>query len=246
MKHQPKIIVVMPAFNAERTIEKTVSDIPKGLVSKIIVVDDKSGDQTSLVAKKLGLTVFIHPNNLGYGGNQKTCYWEALKEKPDVVVMLHPDYQYDATRLRELTSPIIEGRYDLMIGSRIRTRAEALAGGMPPIKYFLNRIVSTLENIILGVNLTEHLSGLRAYSRNLLETVPFQRFSNDFVFDQQFLISAITFGFSIGETPVPVRYFNESSSIGYVRGGKFLLETFWHLGLFMLHTTGIFKIRLYR
>ena len=240
-----KIIVVMPAYNAERTIEKTVHDIPKGLVSKIIVVDDQSGDATAKVARKLGLPVFIHPNNLGYGGNQKTCYWEALKEKPDVVVMLHPDYQYDAARLVELVKPILEGRYDIMIGSRIRTRAEALAGGMPPVKYFLNRVVSTIENVILGMNLTEHLSGLRAYSRKVLETVPFQRFSNDFVFDQQFLISAVTFGYAIGETPVPVRYFSESSSIGYPRGGKFLLETFWHLFLFTLHTFRIARSDLY-
>lgn len=240
------VIVVMPAYNAAKTIEKTVGDIPSGLVSRIIVVDDHSRDKTVPAAKKLGLTVFQHPNNLGYGGNQKTCYWEALKEKPDVVVMLHPDYQYDATRLKELVAPIIEGRYDIMIGSRIRTRAEALAGGMPFIKYFLNRIVSTIENVVLGVNLSEHLTGLRAYSRKVLETVPFQRFSNDFVFDQQFLISAITYGFSIGETPVQVRYFHESSSIGYLRGAKFLLETFWHLGLFTLHSSGLYKTRLYR
>lgn len=240
-----KIIVVMPAYNAEKTIEKTVRDIPGGLVYKIIVVDDHSRDETERLAKKLGLTVFAHPNNLGYGGNQKTCYWEALKEKPDVVVMLHPDYQYDASRLHELVAPILAGKYDIMIGSRIRTRAEALAGGMPLIKYILNRIVSTIENIILGVNLTEHLSGLRAYSRRVLEAVPFQRFSNDFVFDQQFLISAITYGFSIGETPVPVRYFSESSSIGYFRGGKFLLETFWYLWFYILHTAKIIKIKLY-
>ena len=246
MKRKPVIIVVMPAFNAEKTIEKTVRDIPKGLVSKIIVVDDKSRDNTTKVARRLGLTVFAHPNNLGYGGNQKTCYWEALKEKPDVVVMLHPDYQYDATRLRELTSPITEGRYDLMFGSRIRTRAEALAGGMPPVKYFLNRIVSTIENIVLGVNLSEHMSGLRAYSRKVLETVPFQRFSNDFVFDQQFMISAISHKFSIGETPVPVRYFDEASSIGSLKGAKFLAETFWQLFLYVLHTAGIYKTGLYK
>lgn len=246
MKRKPRIIVVMPAFNAERTIEKTVKDIPKGLVSKIIVVDDKSRDNTTKVAKKLGLTVFAHPNNLGYGGNQKTCYWEALKQKPDVIVMLHPDYQYDASRLRELVTPIVEGRFDLMIGSRIRTRAEALAGGMPPIKYFLNRIVSTIENIILGVNLSEHMSGLRAYSRTVLETVPFQRFSNDFVFDQQFMISAISYKFQIGETPVPVRYFDEASSIGSLKGAKFLTETFWYLFLFILHLSGIYKTKLFK
>ena len=236
---KPRIIVVMPAYNAEKTLKRTIVDIPKGLVSRIILTDDGSTDHTVNVAKSLGLTVFVHPNNLGYGGNQKTCYWEALKDKPDVVVMLHPDYQYDATRLRELVEPILHKRYDVMIGSRIRTRQEALAGGMPRVKYYLNRIVSTIENIILGTNLSEHLSGLRAYSRRVLLTVPFQRFSNDYVFDQQFLISAISLGYQIGEIPVPVRYHAQASSIGYIRGTKFLLETGWTLLLYVLHQNGV-------
>lgn len=236
---KPRIIVVMPAYNAEKTLKRTIVDIPKGLVSRIILTDDGSTDHTVIVAKKLGLTVFVHPNNLGYGGNQKTCYWEALKDKFDVVVMLHPDYQYDATRLGELVEPILKKRYDVMIGSRIRTRQETLAGGMPRIKYYLNRIVSTLENIVLGVNLSEHFSGLRAYSRSVLLKVPFQRFSNDYVFDQQFLISAISHGFEIGEIPVPVRYHAQASSIGYLRGAKFLLETFQTLILYVLHRSDI-------
>lgn len=229
-----KIIVVMPAYNAAKTIAKTVGDLPKGLVDEVIVVDDHSGDDTVKVAKKLGLTVFEHPNNLGYGGNQKTCYWEALKRNPDVIVMLHPDYQYDASLTDDLVGPILEGRYDVMFGSRIRTREEVLAGGMPTTKYYLNRLFCILENMVLGVNFTEHFSGFRAYSRKVLQTVPFGRFSNDFVFDQQFMISVITHNLRVGEIAVPVRYYNESSSIQFWRGSKFLAETLFHLLQYIL------------
>lgn len=239
------IIVVMPAFNAEKTLKKTVSDIPIGLVSKIIVVDDGSTDNTVSLANKMGLTVFTHPRNLGYGGNQKTCYWEALKENPDVVVMLHPDYQYDATLTGELVRPIIAGRFDIMFGSRIRTRKEALAGGMPLVKYLINRILTPIENIILGVNFTEHLSGFRAYSRKVLATVPFQRLSDDFVFDQQFMASAIAHGFRVGEIPVPVRYYSDSSSIQFLKGSKFLLQTGLTLAAYLLHHLKIAKFAIF-
>lgn len=242
----PKVIVVMPAYNASKTIEKTVKDIPSGLVSKIIVVDDQSLDNTSRVAKKLGLTVFQHPRNLGYGGNQKTCYYEALKFRPDVVVMLHPDYQYDATLTGEMVRPILEGRYDVMFGSRIRTRAEALAGGMPWFKYFFNRLITPFENIILGVNFTEHMSGFRAYSRKTLQTVPFGRMSNDFIFDQEFMASAISFGFRVGEIPVPVRYYDDSSSIGWIKGFKFGVQTWIVLFKFMLHHVKLYDSKIFK
>lgn len=233
-KKKPVIIIIMPAYNAGKTLAQTIRDIPGGLVAKIILTDDGSTDNTVAIAKNLGLTVFVHPNNLGYGGNQKTCYWEALKNKPDVVVMLHPDYQYDAARIGELVAPILDGRFDMMIGSRIRTRKEALIGGMPPLKYYLNRMLTIIENMVLGINLSEHLSGLRAYSRKTLLTVPFQRFSNDFVFDQQFEISAVAHGLEIGEIPVPTRYFYEASSIGYWKGFVFLVQTCWELVRFLL------------
>jgi glycosyltransferase involved in cell wall biosynthesis len=242
----PKIIVVMPAYNAGKTLEKTIKDLPQGLVSKIIVVDDGSRDDTVDVAKKLGLTVFKHPRNLGYGGNQKTCYWEALKDHPDVIVMLHPDYQYDATLVGEMVRPILEGRFDAMFGSRIRTRKEAIDGGMPMTKYLLNRFFTPIENIILGVNFTEHMSGFRAYSRKVLETVPFGRMSNDFVFDQQFMASAVSFGFRIGEIPVPVRYYDDSSSIQFIKGSKFLLETLLVLTKFSLHHLGIYHSKIFK
>ena len=220
----PKIVVVMPAYNAARTVEKTVTDIPKGLVHRIILVDDGSTDDTIDVAQQLGLTVFEHSRNLGYGGNQKTCYYEALKEQPDVVVMLHPDYQYDASLTGELVRPILEGRYDAMFGSRIRTRSEAIEGGMPRVKYFINRLYTPIENIILGVNFTEHFSGFRAYSGKLLGTVPFGRMTNEFAFDQEIMASAISFGFRVGEIPIPVRYYDDSSSIQWLKGGRFLLQ----------------------
>lgn len=242
---KPKVIVVMPAFNAEKTLEKTYQDLPKDLISEVIVVDDRSRDKTVEIARKLKLKIFVHPQNLGYGGNQKTCYWEALKRNPDVVVMLHPDYQYDSTKTKDLTKPILEGEYDLMFGSRIRTREEALEGGMPLIKYILNRIFCVIENIILGVNFSEHFSGFRAYSRKVLETVPFQRFSNDFVFDQEMIASAIALGFKVGETPVPVRYFSESSSIKFLKGAKFLLETLFVLLRFALNKCGFLKDKIF-
>lgn len=224
-KKETKIIVVMPAYNAAKTIRKTVADIPSGLVSEIIVVDDGSKDDTVKVAKKLGLTVFEHPNNLGYGGNQKTCYWEALKRKPDVVVLLHPDYQYDATLIPELVRPILEKRYDYMFGNRIHSREGALAGGMPKNKYLFNRLFTITANTVLGLNYPEYFSGLRAYSLKLLKTIPFGRFSNDFSFDQEFTFSVINLGFRIGNIPIPTRYYEDSSSIQWRAGLKFGWES---------------------
>lgn len=219
-----KTIVIMPAYNAAQTLEKTFKDIPKDVVKEIILVDDASGDKTVSIAKKLGLKIFLHPINLGYGGNQKTCYWEALKLNPDIVVMIHPDYQYDATLTRELIYPITKGRFDIMLGSRIRSRKEVLAGGMPWWKYYGNRFLTTLENIILGLNLSEYHTGFRAYSVKALKKIPFMRMSNDFVFDQQLLISAAANNLKIGEIPVPVRYFPEASSANFSKSIKYGLE----------------------
>lgn len=237
----PKVIIVMPAYNAERTVKNTFNEIPQYLRENIILVDDHSNDDTILVAKKLGIKVFQHANNLGYGGNQKTCYWESLKLNPDVVVMLHPDYQYDATRIEDLITPILKGHFDFMFGSRISSKTGALKGGMPPIKYYVNRIVCFIQNILLGVNFTEHFSGLRAYSGKLLEKVPFQRFSNDFVFDQEMTISSISYGFKIGEIAIPTRYHHEASSIKYLKGIKFILEGFWTIICYHLNNLGVIK-----
>lgn len=242
----PKVVIVMPAYNAERTVRDTYKEISKKFRDNIILVDDGSQDKTVSVAKKLGIEAFEHPNNLGYGGNQKTCYWEALKRNPDVVVMLHPDYQYDASLIEDLITPILKGRYDFMFGSRIANKKGALEGGMPPLKYYVNRIVCFLENIALGVNFSEHFSGFRAFSRRLLETVPFQRFSNDFVFDQQMTISSIGCGMRIGEIAIPTRYHEKASSIQLLRGSKFLLETFWIIFLYKFHQWGIIKNKLFK
>jgi len=241
-----KVVVVMPAYNAAHTLPKTFRDIPNIYKKHVILVDDGSSDDTIKIARQLGITVFDHPRNLGYGGNQKTCYWEALKLKPDVVVMLHPDYQYDATLTGELVRPILAGRFDAMFGSRIRTRKEALAGGMPGHKYFFNRLITPIENMVLGVNFSEHMSGFRAYSKKVLTTVPFGRMSNDFIFDQQFMASTISFGFHVGETPVPVRYYSDSSSIGWVKGFKFGFQTWLVLFKYLLHHWNIYHSRLFK
>lgn len=216
-KRKPRVIAVMPAYNAARTIERTYRDIPKDIVQKVIVVDDNSKDKTVKIAKKLGLQVFVHPQNRGYGGNQKTCYTLALSEGADIVVMIHPDYQYDSTLTGELIRPIIQGRFDVMLGSRIRNRKEALKGGMPGYKYVGNRILTFLENLILGQNLSEYHTGFRAYTKQVLKKLPFHKYSDDFVFDQQILFGAIALGARIGEIPVPVRYFDEASSINFKR-----------------------------
>lgn len=235
----------MPAFNASKTLKDTFKEIPTKYRRNIMLVDDGSKDKTISSAKKLGIKVFTHAHNLGYGGNQKTCYWEVLKKKPDVIVMLHPDYQYDASLIDELVRPILQKRFDFMFGSRIQTKRTALEGGMPSLKYYINRLVCLLENIFLGVNFTEHFSGFRAYSRKLLATVPYQRFSNDFVFDQQMAISAIYFKFRIGEIAIPTRYHEKASSIQFFKGTKFILETFWTILLLYLHRLGIIRSKLF-
>lgn len=207
----------MPAYNAEKTLERTWAEIPGGVVDEVILVDDGSRDKTVARARKLGIVVFTHPQNRGYGANQKTAYTLALSQGAEIVVMLHPDYQYDPKLMGELVEPIRKGRVDIMLGSRIRTRAEALAGGMPVYKYLGNRLLTGVENVVLGQNLSEYHTGYRAFSKRVLKQVPFHKFSDDFVFDQEILISAIRRGFRVGEVAVPVRYFAEASSINFGR-----------------------------
>lgn len=222
-----KVIVVMPAYNAAKTLERTYKDIPKGSFDEVLVVDDASYDNTPEVAKKLGLQVVVHKKNLGYGGNQKTCYKTALKKNADIVVMLHPDYQYDPKLLPFLVEPIRKGYFDVMLGSRIRSRKEALAGGMPVYKYVSNRVLTIIENICLGLNLSEYHTGYRAFSKGVLQLVPFTTFSNDFIFDTQILIAAHKKGFRIGEIAVPVKYFPEASSINFRRSVTYGIQTLW-------------------
>jgi len=238
---KPKIIIVMPAYYAAKTLEKTLRDVPKGLAYEIILVDDGGKDETVAIAKRLGLTVFKHFHNMGYGGNQKTCYWEALKRKPDIIVMLHPDYQYDGSLMGELIRPIIDNRYDIVLGNRVHSRDQVLSGGMPFYKYLSNRFLTIVENIVLGQNLPEWHSGFRAFRSEVLAKIPFGRFSNDFIFDQEILVSAINSNFKIGTTNVPCRYPPDASSI------KFKRSIFYGLGILILlmryifHKTGIIK-----
>lgn len=235
-----KIVVVMPAYNAEKTLKKTLDDIPKGVVDKIILVDDGSHDRTVKLAKRLGLKTFVHPQNRGYGGNQKTCYTLALNEGADIVVMIHPDYQYDSSLTEEILRPIIQKRLDIVLGSRIRGRNEALAGGMPLYKYISNRFLTILENIVLSQNLSEYHTGFRAFHKSVLKTLPFHKFSDDFVFDQDILISSIYSGFRIGEIQVPVRYFPDASSINFRRGVKYGLEILKDLFFYFIAKSGLY------
>lgn len=239
-----KVIVVMPAYNAEKTLKKTYNDIPLEIVDKVVVVDDDSHDKTVQIAKKLGLETIVHKKNLGYGGNQKTCYKEALKRNASIVVMIHPDYQYDAKLTGELIRPIQDGRFDIMLGSRVRSRAETLKGGMPLYKYLGNRFLTVFENIILGLNLSEYHTGFRAYRSTVLKSLPINSFSNDFVFDQQILVSAVANDFQIGEIPVPVRYFKEASSINFTRSVWYGLGIIILLVTFILHKFKLIKSRV--
>ena len=236
-----RVIVVMPAYNAAKTLERTYHDIPHDLVSRIILVDDVSRDDTVSVARQLGLDVIIHRQNLGYGGNQKTCYDAALEAGADAVVMLHPDYQYDATRIPALVGPILDGTKDLMLGSRFL--GDPLAGGMPRWKYISNRFLTGVENLVFGLHLSEYHTGFRAYSRLLLETIPYHLNSNDFVFDQDLVAQAVACGMRIGEIAVPTRYFEEASSVNFRRSVVYGLSTLRVSMRFLLHRMRIRRSR---
>lgn len=242
---ESKIIVVMPAYNAEKTLLRTLNDIPKGSADEIILVDDASKDNTAALAKELGIKVIIHDKNMGYGANQKTCYRAALNSSADIVVMLHPDYQYDPRLVPFLSGLIREGICDIVLANRIRTRREAIEGGMPIYKYIFNRMLTFVENLFLGLNLGEYHTGYRAYSRKVLETIPFEKNSNDFVFDQQILFQAAFYGFRIGEIPVPARYFEEASSINFARSFRYGIETLINLVKFILQKSGIRKFNIF-
>lgn len=240
-----KVIVVMPAYNAARTLKPTLRDIPPGFVDEIILVDDASKDDTVEIAKHLGLTVIKHEANRGYGANQKTCYRTALMHGADIVVMIHPDYQYDSRLVPYMIGLLKDLHLDVILGSRIRTRKEALEGGMPLYKYIANRLLTFIENICTGTNLSEWHTGFRAFNRKVLETIPWENNSDDFVFDSQMLVQCIAWDFRIGEIPVPVRYHETSSSINWRRSITYGLRTLLTMGQFLMHKFHIIKSPLF-
>jgi len=241
----PKIVVVMPAYYAEKTLEKTFKDLPKNLISEIILVDDASGDRTAIEAKKLGIKTFVHKQNVGYGGNQKTCYWEAQKSNADIIIMLHPDYQYDPRLVTAMAAMISSGVYDMVIGSRI-LGGQAVKSGMPLWKYISNRALTVVENILLGAKLSEYHTGYRAYSKELLTSIRWQQNSNDFQFDNEFLAQVILENMRLGEISVPTKYFPEASSINFIRSVKYGLAVLGVSGLGLLARFGIYRHRLFR
>ncbi len=239
-----KVVVVMPAYNAVETLRQTYDELPRKIVDDVVLVDDSSSDATVELARTLGLAVHTHPRNRGYGGNQKTCYKLALERRADIVVMIHPDYQYSPRLVSAMASMIASGHYDLVLGSRI-LGGGALSGGMPLYKYIANRLLTGVENLLLTAKLSEYHTGLRAYSRRLLETLPFESNSEDFVFDNEVLVQAHYFDFAIGEISCPTRYFAEASSIGFSRSCAYGLGVLRVALSYRLHRWGLVKARIF-
>lgn len=242
----PKVVVVMPARQAAATLGQTVSEIPLEHVAEIILVDDSSTDETVELARELPVEVVWHPHQVGYGGNQKTCYMQALHHDAEVVVMLHPDGQYEPGLIPAMIAPIIEGRSDLVLGSRLAIPGAALAAGMPRWKFVANRFLTTIQNRIMKTHLSEAHTGYRAYSRELLLTVPFLRNSLDFSFDSELLYQAAHLGFRIEEVPARCRYFEEASSVDFRTGVVYGLKTLWAGVRLIMHRAGVVPSRKYR
>jgi glycosyltransferase involved in cell wall biosynthesis len=245
MSVRPRVYVTMPAYNAARTLEKTYRDIPGEVVDKVLVFDDVSRDETVATASQLGLEVLVNLQNKGYGGNLKTCYVEALRRGADVIVMLHPDYQYDATRIPAMIEPILRGEADVVLGSRFLAPEGPLSGGMPRWRYIGNRALTWIENVAYGQRLSECHTGFRAYSRQFLLTVPFLLNSNDFSFDSEILAQAAHFSFRVAEVDVPTRYFAEASSISFRRAVRYGRETLGVVFRYLLHRSHLRRDRIF-
>lgn len=239
-----KIIVVLPAYNAAQTLAKTVSELDRQLVDDVLLVDDCSSDATVRLASDMGIRCFLHDRNYGYGRNQKTCYTEALKSSADVIVMLHPDYQYSPRLVPAMAAMITSGQYDVVLGSRI-LGGKARKSGMPLYKYVSNRILTLVENLMLGSKLSEFHTGYRGFSRTVLEQLPFHVNSDDFLFDNEMLAQSIYFNFNVGEISCPTRYFPEASSINFRRSVVYGLGVLWTSLRFRLHTCGLAKFRIF-
>ena len=240
---KPKVIVVMPARNAARTLERTFGAIPREVVDEIILVDDKSTDATLDLARGLPLHVIWHPHNVGYGGNQKTCYLEALQRDAEIVVMLHPDGQYEPELIPDLIRPIVRGEADLVLGSRLALPGLAREGGMPLYKRIANRVLTAFENRVMGTTLTDLHTGYRAYSREFLLNVPFLRNSLDFSFDSEMLMQAAHFGYRIREVPARSRYTDDASSVGPRVATVYGLKTVWFAVRLVIHRAGVWRTR---
>jgi glycosyltransferase involved in cell wall biosynthesis len=245
MLHEKKVIVVMPAYNASKTLEMTYNEIPLDVVDEVILVDDASRDDTAAKAQELGIHTIIHGENRGYGGNQKTCYAEALSKGADVVVMVHPDYQYSPRLITAMASMVVSGHYDVVLASRI-LGGQALKGGMPLYKYIANRLLTLAENLALGVKLSEYHTGYRAFSRRVIETLPLEANSDDFVFDNEMLAQAVYFGFTIGEISCPTKYFEDASSINFRRSVKYGFGVLATSLKFLLQKWGMGRSPLFR
>jgi glycosyltransferase involved in cell wall biosynthesis len=237
------VVVVMPAYNAGRTLRRTYEALPKDAVDLVILVDDGSTDATLQVAWDLGLQVVVHDRNYGYGANQKTCYTEALRAAADIVVMVHPDYQYDPRLVPHIIEPIRRGDADLVLGSRLQDGRAAIRRGMPWWKYLGNRVLTWVENRAFGLRLSEFHTGYRAFSRAVLEGVDFRMNSDGFAFDQEIIAQAVAGGYRIAEIPVPVRYFPEASSAGFLASCGYGLRILWVVAGYLLHTSGLKRSR---
>jgi glycosyltransferase involved in cell wall biosynthesis len=237
MINKPKVVVVMPAFNAAKTLHLTYADLPHAMVDLVILVDDGSSDDTANIARELGLELFVHNRNYGYGANQKTCYREALKAGADIVVMVHPDYQYDPTLLPEIVRPILEGKADVVLGSRLMG-SNPIKHGMPWWKYISNRFLTGLENRVFGLDLSEYHTGYRAFHRDVLESVNLQTNSDAFIFDQEILAQIVTIDARISEVPVPIRYFPQASSASFFQSTAYGLSILTLLCKYMLYRLG--------
>jgi glycosyltransferase involved in cell wall biosynthesis len=235
---KPKVVVVMPAYNAAKTLHMTYADLPQNVVDLVIVVDDGSSDETARIARELGLELFIHDRNYGYGANQKTCYREALRAGADIVVMVHPDYQYDPTLLPEIIRPIEAGDADVVLGSRLMG-IHPIRQGMPWWKYYSNRFLTTLENLVFGLHLSEYHTGYRAFRRQVLESVNLEMDSDRFIFDQEILAQIVNVKMRITEVPVPTRYFAQASSASFFQSSVYGVSVLWLLVRYLLHRGGI-------
>jgi glycosyltransferase involved in cell wall biosynthesis len=238
-----RIFVVMPAYNAARTLRQTCAELPRDVIDEVLVVDDRSSDSTVQLARELGLTTFVHHQNLGYGRNQKTCYREALRRGADIVVMLHPDYQYSPRLVTAMASLIAYGEYDVVLGSRILGRG-ALAGGMPLYKYISNRLLTLFQNFLLSFKLSEYHTGYRAFSREVLHSLPLEENSDDFVFDNEMLTQAIYLRYRLGEVSCPTKYFPEASSINFSRSVRYGLGVVATSLKFRLQKMGLGRFRI--